>query len=96
MATESEPGSSPWHAGESRLQQRLGVAERMAVFGRKVIRDFMPDQHRAFYGQLPFLLVGVVDADGKPWATVLEGQPAASFRRRSAGRGRRGSRWSQR
>ena len=75
MATEPEPGSSPWHAGESRLQQRLGVAERMAVFGRKVIRDFMPDQHRAFYGQLPFLLVGVVDADGNPWATVLEGQP---------------------
>ncbi len=75
MATESHPGSSPWHAGESRLQQRLGVAERMAVFGRKVIRDYLPDQHRAFYGQLPFLLVGVVDADGNPWATVLEGQP---------------------
>ena len=75
MATEQEPGSSPWHAGESRLQQRLGVAERMAVFGRKVIRDYLPDQHRAFYGQLPFLLAGVVDADGNPWATVLEGQP---------------------
>jgi len=75
MATESEPGSSPWHAGESRLQQRLGVAERMAVFGRKVIRDHLPDQHRTFYGQLPFLLVGVVDAAGNPWATVLEGRP---------------------
>ncbi len=75
MGTEQEPGSSPWHAGESRLQQRLGVAERMAVFGRKVIRDYLPDQHRAFYGHLPFLLAGVVDADGNPWATVLEGQP---------------------
>jgi predicted pyridoxine 5'-phosphate oxidase superfamily flavin-nucleotide-binding protein len=71
---ESEPGSSPWHAGETQLQQRVGVAERMAVFGSKVIRDYLPDQHRAFYGQLPFLLVGVVDADGNPWATVLEGR----------------------
>jgi ferredoxin-NADP reductase/predicted pyridoxine 5'-phosphate oxidase superfamily flavin-nucleotide-binding protein len=75
MATEPEAGSSPWHAGESRLQQRLGVAERMAVFGRKVIRNYLPDQHRTFYGQLPFLLVGVVDAHGNPWATVLEGRP---------------------
>ncbi|HQX24243.1 MAG TPA: flavin-nucleotide-binding protein, partial [Pseudomonadota bacterium] len=52
---------SPWHEGERRLQQRAGVAERMAVFGRKVIRDFLPEQHRVFYGQLPLLLVGAVD-----------------------------------
>ena len=66
---------SPWHEGERRLQQRAGVAERMAVFGRKVIRDFLPEQHRVFYGQLPLLLVGAVDPAGDPWASVLEGQP---------------------
>ena len=75
MATPAEPGRSPWHAGETELQQRVGVAERMATFGRKVIRDYLPDQHRAFYSQLPFLLAGVVAADGSPWATVLEGRP---------------------
>ncbi|MHA3734173.1 pyridoxamine 5'-phosphate oxidase family protein [Pseudomonas sp. Eth.TT006] len=66
---------SPWHAGEQQLQAHVGVAERMEAFGRKVIRSWMPDQHRAFYQQLPFLLYGAVDADGRPWASVLEGAP---------------------
>ena len=66
---------SPWHAGEKQLQAHVGVAERMEAFGRKVIRSEMPDQHRAFYQQLPFMLYAAVDADGHPWASVLEGQP---------------------
>jgi len=68
-----DPRTSPWHAGEKRLQEQAGVAERMEVFGQKVIRDYMPDQHRDFYRQLPFLVTGAVDAHGKPWATLLEG-----------------------
>jgi ferredoxin-NADP reductase/predicted pyridoxine 5'-phosphate oxidase superfamily flavin-nucleotide-binding protein len=66
---------SPWHAGEVALQQRVGMAERMEVFGRRVIRDFMPEQHRHFYQQLPFMLLGSVDAEGYPWASILEGRP---------------------
>lgn len=66
---------SPWHAGEQQLQAHVGVAERMEAFGRKVIRTWMPDQHRAFYQQLPFMLYGAVDAQGRPWASVLEGAP---------------------
>lgn len=66
---------SPWHAGERQLQAQAGVAERMASVGAKVIRKEMPDQHRQFYGQLPFILVAAVDADGNPWASVLEGPP---------------------
>lgn len=66
---------SPWHAGERQLQEKVGVAERMEAFGRKVIRTWMPDQHREFYQQLPFMLFGAVDADGRPWASVLEGAP---------------------
>jgi ferredoxin-NADP reductase/predicted pyridoxine 5'-phosphate oxidase superfamily flavin-nucleotide-binding protein len=66
---------SPWHAGEQQLQAHVGVAERMEAFGRKVIRTWMPDQHREFYQQLPFLLFGAVDAQGRPWASVLEGAP---------------------
>ncbi|WP_435034173.1 pyridoxamine 5'-phosphate oxidase family protein [Pseudomonas neuropathica] len=68
-------GRSPWHAGEQQLQAHVGVAERMEAFGRKVIRTWMPDQHRDFYQQLPFMLYGAVDADGRPWASVLEGAP---------------------
>ncbi len=66
---------SPWHAGEKQLQAHVGVAERMDVVGRKVIRSEMPDQHRTFYQQLPFMLYGAVDADGNPWASILEGPP---------------------
>lgn len=75
MSLTPENGSSPWHAGEKRLQERVGVAERMEVFGRKVIRDFIPEQHRDFYRQRPFMLLGSVDAEGNPWASILEGRP---------------------
>lgn len=74
MAPQSTP-PSPWHEGERRLQQRLGVAEEMERRGSRTIRDFLPEQHRDFYRQLPFLLVGAVDAAGAPWATLLYGAP---------------------
>lgn len=64
---------SRWHAGEKMLQQRVGASERMEAMGQKVIRDYMPDQHRDFYHQLPFMIVGAVAADGSPWATLIEG-----------------------
>ncbi|MBL8296831.1 MAG: pyridoxamine 5'-phosphate oxidase family protein [Rhodanobacteraceae bacterium] len=67
--------NSPFHAGEIAIQQRLGVAERMAEFGRRVVRDYMPDQHRQFYAHLPFLVLATVDDEGRPWASLLEGEP---------------------
>lgn len=73
MPSSIAPNSSPWHAGEKQLQERVGVAERMEEFGRRVIRDHMPDQHRDFYRQLPFVLLGSVGADGRPWASIVEG-----------------------
>lgn len=73
--TAPTPATSPWHAGELALQQRMGVAERMAALGGRLIRDFMPEQHRDFYRQLPFMLLGSVDAQGNPWASILEGRP---------------------
>ncbi|KTT37838.1 pyridoxamine 5'-phosphate oxidase [Pseudomonas oryzihabitans] len=64
-----------WHPGESLIQERVGVRQRMAEVGPRVIRSFMPDQHRAFYQQLPFLVLGSVDVAGLVWATILEGPP---------------------
>jgi ferredoxin-NADP reductase/predicted pyridoxine 5'-phosphate oxidase superfamily flavin-nucleotide-binding protein len=66
---------SPFHAGEVAIQTSLGVAERMERFGKRVIRDFMPDQHREFYAQLPFVVLGAVDSAGDAWATILAGAP---------------------
>lgn len=62
-----------WHDGERFIQEKLGVAERMASVGQRVIRDHMPEQHRAFYAQLPFIVLGTVDEAGSPWATFVEG-----------------------
>ncbi|XXN62659.1 FAD-binding oxidoreductase [Enterobacter ludwigii] len=70
---------SVWHQGEVALQQQAGVAERMAEVGQRVIRDHMPDQHRDFYAQLPFIVAGSVDAHGDAWVTLLEGQPGFMF-----------------
>lgn len=60
-----------FHAGEVMLQEKSGLAERMAELGTRVIRRFMPDQHREFFTQLPYLIVGALDQDQQPWATVL-------------------------
>jgi uncharacterized protein len=64
-----------WHEGELALQQLTGSRERLGEIGPRVIRDHMPDQHREFFAQLPFLVVGSVDAQGQPWASVLAGEP---------------------
>jgi uncharacterized protein len=74
--TQSLAGTpSPFHDGEVALQKTVGVAERMEAFGRRVIRDHMPDQHRDFYRQLPFIVLGSVDPAGDTWVTLLTGRP---------------------
>jgi uncharacterized protein len=66
---------SPFHAGELAIQARLGVHEQMDKQGRRVIREFLPDQHRQFFAQLSYVIVGTVDATGNPWASILVGNP---------------------
>jgi predicted pyridoxine 5'-phosphate oxidase superfamily flavin-nucleotide-binding protein len=64
-----------WHEGERALQTRAGIARRMGEIGPVVLRDHMPDQHRKFFSQLPFLVAGSVDVEGQPWASVLAAPP---------------------
>ncbi len=66
---------SPFHTGELAIQERAGVREQVAGFGSRAIRTFMPDQHREFFALLSLLLVGSLDADGYPSASVLWGPP---------------------
>jgi len=51
------------------------VRERMEQVGARVLRPYMPEQHREFFTQLPFVIVGSVDAAGQPWASVLARPP---------------------
>lgn len=67
--------SGPFHAGELALQLQAGSREQLAVAGPRVVRDHMPDQHRELFAQLPTLLLGALDAEGRPQATLLAGPP---------------------
>jgi predicted pyridoxine 5'-phosphate oxidase superfamily flavin-nucleotide-binding protein len=67
--------SGAFHRGELELQERAGSRERLAAAGPRVIRDFMPEQHRELFGKLPWLLAGTLDAQGRSWASVLVGHP---------------------
>jgi uncharacterized protein len=59
-----------FHPGEQAAQALAGVATPNAA-----IRDHMPDQHRAFFGLLPFLPIATTDGQGVPMATILTGAP---------------------
>lgn len=77
MATSTPQNTlpSPWHAGEVELQRSVGSHEKMAAVGPKVIRAYMPEQHRTFFEGLPFIVLGSVDSAGRPWATLRAGAP---------------------
>jgi ferredoxin-NADP reductase/predicted pyridoxine 5'-phosphate oxidase superfamily flavin-nucleotide-binding protein len=64
--------ASPFHHGERTVQKRLGVGD-IEDWARKVVRDHLPEQHRAFHTAQPFLVVSARDAQGRPWVTLLDG-----------------------
>jgi predicted pyridoxine 5'-phosphate oxidase superfamily flavin-nucleotide-binding protein len=66
--------TSPFHPGEQWLQARVGEREKVEALGQRVIRNYMPEQHRRFYAGLEMLVVGTVDDDGWPWSTVIPGR----------------------
>lgn len=73
MNINQKATGSPFHEGEQRVQSQLGVDVDVEDWGRKIIRDHFPAQHRDFHTHLPFLVISARDAQGRPWATLLEG-----------------------
>ncbi len=63
---------SPFHVGEKLVQERMGV-RAIEDWAKKVVRPYLPDQHKDFYTALPFLVAAARDDAGQPWATILEG-----------------------
>ncbi|KAK1148528.1 hypothetical protein N8T08_009534 [Aspergillus melleus] len=62
-----------WHPGEIAIQRQLGYADAVKDAWR-MIRNFMPEQHRAFHtSRLPFIPITTVDEDGRPWAAIVAG-----------------------
>jgi hypothetical protein len=76
MNTHPRPAAdATFHEGEIALQERAGARAEVAAYGPRLIREQMPDQHRAFFAQLPTLVMGGLSAEGRPWATMLAGPP---------------------
>jgi predicted pyridoxine 5'-phosphate oxidase superfamily flavin-nucleotide-binding protein len=74
MASSAAP-PSPFHPGECAIQERLGVRDKVEAAGGRVLRDYLPEQHRSFFAQLPFIVVGSVDTAGRPWASLVAAPP---------------------
>jgi predicted pyridoxine 5'-phosphate oxidase superfamily flavin-nucleotide-binding protein len=74
--SDAEP---TFHTGEAALQRELGVAERMQRIGPQVIRRQLPEQHRDFFRELPFIVVGSIDARAQPSASLLARAPGFVF-----------------
>ena len=51
------------------------MRDRIAAAGGRVLRDYLTEQHRSLFAQLPFIVVGSVDAAGRPWASLLAAAP---------------------
>ncbi|MGZ3451417.1 MAG: pyridoxamine 5'-phosphate oxidase family protein [Polyangiales bacterium] len=67
--------TSPFHRGEEAVQTRVGVRDMAERIGGRMIRPSMPDQHRELFERLPYVIVGVLDASGEPFASMLFGVP---------------------
>ncbi|TVT49549.1 MAG: ferredoxin [Denitromonas halophila] len=63
---------NPFHAGELEAQARAGVGD-VAGWAAGFVRDHLPEQHRAFHGALPFLVLAAAGEDGRVWTTLVEG-----------------------
>lgn len=75
MTRHEAEDAPPFHDGELALQERYGVRDKVARFGLRGIRPFMPEEHRDFLEQLPFVFVATLDGSGAPWASIAWGLP---------------------
>ena len=72
-AVGDETGTVPnWHAGELTMQRLTGTQERLE--SRRFSR-FLPFSHQLFLAERPFLVIGALDGDQWPWATIVTGKP---------------------
>jgi predicted pyridoxine 5'-phosphate oxidase superfamily flavin-nucleotide-binding protein len=66
---------SIWHKGEQAIQTRLDGAVRPGDAERGPLRARMTEQHRDFFAARPFVALGGLDGQGRPWAGIATGTP---------------------
>jgi len=73
MSKESSELPQVFHEGEVSMHKSLGIEDVLEKRGKKMIRDYMPDQHRDFFEQLKWVHLGAIDSQGHPWSVVRTG-----------------------
>lgn len=68
------PLEAPYHEGERAVQERAGE-RAMADGNGRVIATTVPSAALGFISQQPMLVLSTVDADLRPWASLLFGMP---------------------
>lgn len=63
---------NPFHDGELKAQARAGVGD-VAQWAGGFIRDYLPEQHREFHTNVPFLIISGANTKGQTWITMLDG-----------------------
>lgn len=63
-----------YHEGELEVQRRAGVAANAERIGRSIHRE-IPELARRFAEERRFAILGAADANGRVWATLLQGPP---------------------
>src|SRR3546814_2684323 len=67
---------SPFHAGERAIHDHLGIRAALETRVRRAgIRNYLLEQHRSFFKELPFIPMGSLDKSGQSWVTLRVGQP---------------------
>ena len=65
---------SPFHPGELAVQERAGVRDKAARVGGS-IRGEIPPAAQDFLEERGWIVLAAADAQGRPWASLLAGEP---------------------
>lgn len=63
------------HQGEKEVHKRQDVPDRVAESLADFVTDDIPEEHVAFLRSLKYLALTTMDADGRPWISLLVGEP---------------------
>lgn len=66
---------TPFHKGELAIQEKMGVREQVHSYAPRFVRSYLPPQHQELLETLPFILVGSIDENEQPTASILFGFP---------------------
>lgn len=68
------------HEGEVYVQQRRHAPSSTPDIVSQYIRDDMPEEHSDFFTHLSYFALATLDADDRPWATIIVGAPTTLVR----------------